>query len=119
MAPKSRPAKPRPLHLLREVLDHEVVDAEGDSCGMVDDIELEWTKAGPRVAALQLGPGAWSRRLPRPLGALARWVFGGAVVRIPWAEVVEISEVIRLRSRASAWGAGALDRRLGRWMPKG
>ena len=119
MAPKPKPGKPRPLHLLREVLDHEVVDAEGDSCGMVDDIELEWTKGGPCVAALHLGPGAWSRRLPRPLGAIARWVFGRAVVRIPWAEVVEISEVIRLRSRASTWGAGALDRRLGRWMPKG
>ncbi|MGM9490793.1 hypothetical protein [Ideonella sp. YS5] len=119
MATRTDRRRARPLHLLREVLDHEIVDVEGRSCGMVDDIELEWTTDGPRVVALQLGPGAWSRRLPRALGALARRVFGRAVVRIPWAEVVEISEVIRLSSRASTWGAGALDRRLGRWMPRG
>jgi sporulation protein YlmC with PRC-barrel domain len=113
------PGKGRALHLLREVLDHEVVDAEGRSCGMVDDLELEWMVDGPCVAALQLGPGAWSRRLPRLLRGLARRLFGSAVVRIPWAEVAEVSEVIRLRSRATAWGAGALDRRLGRWMPRG
>ena len=119
MAPRTKPHKGRALHLLREVLDHEVVDVEGNSCGMVDDIELEWTVDGPGVAALQLGPGAWSRRLPRPLGALARRLFGSAVVRIPWAEVSEVTEVIRLRSRAGTWGAGELDRRLGLWLPKG
>jgi sporulation protein YlmC with PRC-barrel domain len=119
MASGSGSPKGRVLHLLREVLDHEIVDCDGNSCGMVDDIELEWTVDGPGVAALQLGPGAWSRRLPRPLGALARWIFGRAVVRIPWAEVSEVTEVIRLRSRASRWGAGELDRRLGRWMPRG
>lgn len=119
MVRRTSPAKPRALHLQREVLDHEVVDADGHSCGMVDDIELEWTVDGPVVTALQLGPGAWSRRLPRPLGALARRVFGAAVVRIPWSEVSEVSEVIRLRSRAGRWGAGELDRRLGLWMPRG
>jgi sporulation protein YlmC with PRC-barrel domain len=119
MASGSGSPKGRVLHLLREVLDHEIVDCDGNSCGMVDDIELEWTVDGPGVAALQLGPGAWSRRLPRPLGSLARWIFGRAVVRIPWAEVSEVTEIIRLRSRASRWGAGELDRRLGRWMPGG
>jgi sporulation protein YlmC with PRC-barrel domain len=119
MATGSSPHKGRVLHLLREVLDHEIVDCDGNSSGMVDDIELEWTADGPAVAALLLGPGAWSLRLPRPLGALARRIFGQAVVRIPWAEVSEVTEVIRLRSRASRWGAGELDRRLGRWMPGG
>jgi sporulation protein YlmC with PRC-barrel domain len=108
----------RPLHLMREVLDHEVLDADGVSCGMVDDIELEWTKGGPAVAALLLGPGAWAERLPRWLRAPVRAVFGRGLVRIPWAEVVKVDEVVCLRSKAAAWGAGALDRRLGRWVAR-
>src|SRR4029079_83330 len=54
----------RRLDLLREVLDHEVVDVEGTSCGMVDDIEFAAGERGPEVAALLIGPGAWTPRLP-------------------------------------------------------
>jgi len=108
----------RPLHLLREVLDHEVVDVDGVSCGMVDDLEIEWTPHGPAVAALLLGPGAWSRRLPHWLRAPVRRIFGSAIVRIPWREVARISETIALRSRADAWGAGALDRSLSKWIAR-
>jgi sporulation protein YlmC with PRC-barrel domain len=108
----------RPLHLLREVLDHEVVDVDGVSCGMVDDLEIEWTPQGPAVAALLLGPGAWSRRLPHWLRALVRRIFGCAIVRIPWREVARVSETVALRSRADAWGAGALDRSLSKWIER-
>jgi sporulation protein YlmC with PRC-barrel domain len=114
----TKKAKTRSLHLLREVLDHEVVDVDGVPCGMVDDLALEWTIDGPSVVALLLGPGAWVPRLPAPLRGLARRVFGTARVRIPWAEVTQVSEVIRLRSRAGRWGAGKLDRRFGRWLAK-
>ena len=108
----------RLLCLLREVRDHEVVDVDGVSCGMVDDLEIGWTARGPAVAALLLGPGAWSRRLPRWLQAAAQRVFGRAIVRIPWHEVAQVSETITLRSRAEAWGAGALDRRLSAWIAR-
>lgn len=108
----------RPLHLLREVLDHEVVDVDGVSCGMVDDLEIAWTERGPAVAALLLGPGAWSRRLPHWLQGLVRRIFGRATVRIPWREVAQVSETIALRSRADAWGAGALDRSLSKWIAR-
>jgi len=108
----------RPLHVLREVLDHEVVDVAGISCGMVDDLEIAWTPQGPAIAALLLGPGAWSRRLPRWLRGLARRIFGDAIVRIPWREVAQVSETVGLRSRADAWGAGALDRSLSKWIAR-
>jgi sporulation protein YlmC with PRC-barrel domain len=114
----TRTLRTRPLHLLREVLDHEIVDADGVPCGRVDDIELDWTPNGPGVVALLLGPGAWVPRLPRPWRGAARWLFGRARVRIPWAEVEEVSTVVRLRSRAEQWGAGALDRRCGRWLAR-
>ena len=108
----------RRLHLLREVLDHEVVDVEGTSCGIVDDIELSWGAEGPAVTALLLGPGAWVPRMPKMLQGISRRIFGTSLVRIPWSEVTRVSEVIHLRSPARAWGAGALDERIGRWMAK-
>jgi sporulation protein YlmC with PRC-barrel domain len=111
-------SRPRTLHLLREVLDHEVVDADGVSCGMVDDIELGPAGSATGVKALLLGPGAWTERLPRRLRGLARRVFGQGLVRIPWEEVIQVGEVIRLRSRAEAWGAGELDRRTARWIAR-
>ena len=59
------------LDLVRDVLDHEVVDADGVPCGIVDDVELEG-RAGStlRVRALLLGVEVWSDRLPT---SCARW----------------------------------------------
>ena len=108
----------RRVDLLREVLDHEVVDADGVSCGMVDDIEFRNTPQGPVVAGLRLGPGAWSTRLPALLRLAAQRVFGGEVMLVQWSEVAEIAETIRLRSRAAELGLGRLDRKVGRWLER-
>jgi hypothetical protein len=110
--------KPRSLDLLREVLDHEVVDADDVSCGMVDDLEFAQTSGGPVVVALLVGPGAWEPRLPAMLRLAAGKLFGRALVRVAWQEVTEISEVIRLASTASALGLGRLDRKVGRWLAR-
>jgi len=108
----------RRLDLMREVLDHEVVDADGTSCGIVDDIEFEPGNAGLVVAALMLGPGAWSPRLPALLALGCEALFGRKVVRVPWQEVIEITEVIRLASKASELRLGVLDRKVGRWLAR-
>lgn len=106
----------RRVDLLREVLDKEVLDADGESCGVVDDIEFAPTPDGPAVVALRFGPGAWGPRLPALLALLARVGFGRKVVRVEWSHVAEIAEVIRLDAPAAALGLGAIDRRLGRWL---
>ena len=111
-------SKPRALHLMREVLDHEVVDADDVSCGMVDDIEFMQTERGPAPAALLIGPGAWAPRLPALLEWVALELFGPGRVRVPWSEIAEVSEVIRLRSSASALRLGVLDRKVGRWLAR-
>jgi sporulation protein YlmC with PRC-barrel domain len=108
----------RRLDLLREVLDHEVVDVEGTSCGMVDDSEFAAGKRGPEVAALLIGPGAWTPRLPALFALGCERLFGSGVVRVPWPEVTEISETVRLRSKASELGLGRLDRKAGRWLAR-
>jgi len=108
----------RRLDLLREVLDHEVVDADGVSCGIVDDLEFRSGERGPELVALLLGPGAWAPRLPALFALAVQAVFGHAKVGVPWNEVVEIGETIRLHSRAAELGLGRLDRKVGRWIAK-
>jgi hypothetical protein len=103
------------------VLDHELIDVDNVSCGMVDDIELSNTGDGPTVKALLVGPGAWINRLPALLQWPAEKLFGRQVVRVSWEHVAHVSETIQLESKASALGLGRLDRRMGKWlshMPK-
>ena len=105
------------LDLMRELLDHEVVDSEDVACGRVDDIELaNLPGKGPIVTALLIGPGAWARRLPALLQWFAVHLCGKAIVRVPWEEVAEIGQSIRLRSTASALKLGRLDRKVGQWI---
>jgi hypothetical protein len=108
----------RRLDLLREVLDHEVVDADDVACGMVDDLEFAPTARGPMVAALLLGPGAAGPRLPALFAFAAAKLFGRRIVRVPWRHVVEISEVIRLDAKAADLGLGGADRKVGRWLAR-
>jgi hypothetical protein len=101
--------------VMRDLVDHELQDCNGIACGMVDDVELE-AEHPPRIVALLVGPGVWQWRLP----ALARLCVGAVVgtkrVRVPFGEVADISEVIRLRSTATHLGLGTVDRRVGRWL---
>jgi sporulation protein YlmC with PRC-barrel domain len=106
------------LDLMREVLDHEIVDVDGVSCGMVDDIELAGAAEGPVVKALLVGPGAWARRMPALLELTAAKIFGRKIVRVPWDEVEQVTETIKLKSRASALGLGRVDREVGRWLSR-
>lgn len=106
----------QPLDLLREVLDHELVDANGVSCGMVDDVEFADTPRGPVPVALFAGPGAWGPRLPALAALVARGLFGVRRVRVPWEAVDDIGETIRLKTSAGALGLGVVDRKVGRWL---
>jgi hypothetical protein len=107
------------LDLYRQVLDHEIVDCEDLPCGTVDDMEVEGTAGESlRVTALLVGPGAWGPRLPALFAFFARLVCGRHVVRVPWPEIAEIGEKIKLCSRAAPLGLGVKDRQLGLWLAK-
>jgi sporulation protein YlmC with PRC-barrel domain len=89
-------------HLLGlEVLDRQLVDAEGELCGKVDDLELDSRGGRARVTAIVFGPAAWPDRLPRLLAPLARRLFRGKVTRIEWEQVAELSSAVRLKLRTS------------------
>lgn len=107
------------LELMREVLDHELVDVNGVSCGMVDDIEFDHEPGRPPVVAnLVVGPRAWSARTPALLSWLVRLVVRAPVVRVPWNEVEHVTETIELRSTAASLGLGKADRRVARWLSR-
>jgi hypothetical protein len=99
------------LDIVREVLDHEVVDSNNVPCGMVDDLIVEGLAGGElKVTALLVGAGAWTKRLPAMFERLGALLFGTQVTSVPWAEVESITERVKLRSEAAALGLGRADR---------
>lgn len=107
------------LDIVRQVLDHEVVDSNNLPCGMVDDLEVEAELGGElRVTALLVGAGAWTRRLPSAFEGLAAWVFGTQQMRVPWSEVESVTERVKLRSRAEDLGLGRADRKASKLLEK-
>jgi sporulation protein YlmC with PRC-barrel domain len=99
--------------LAADLRDLQIEDSEGKCCGIVDDIELDGKPGGKlTVAALLVGPGAYRGRLPRWAEWLATHLAGKAIVRVPWAEVTDISSVVALRRTAHELGLGRTDERL-------
>jgi sporulation protein YlmC with PRC-barrel domain len=100
------------------VLDHQLLDAEGRRCGKVDDIALE---GGPgedlEVAAILCGAGVWRARAGW-IGRVAAWLGGGGRVRIPWSDVAEVGSHVKLRRRAEELGLGRGDDRLRPYIEK-
>jgi sporulation protein YlmC with PRC-barrel domain len=100
------------------LLDHQLLDADGRRCGKVDDIALEGAPGeNLEVVAILSGPGVWRSRAGL-LGRLAAWLGGGGRVRIPWDEVVDVRSHVKLRRRADELGLGRGDDRLRPYIAK-
>jgi hypothetical protein len=99
------------LKLVGEVRDLQIVDVEGRRCGIADEVELSGSVGEKlKISRLLVGPGAYSRRLPRWINALIRIIAGQRVVRVPWAEVKRITSVIELKGAAERYGLARGDR---------
>lgn len=95
----------KPIKLLSEVRDLQVVDSEGRKCGIVDDIEFAGGPGRPlTVKALLIGPGAWKGRLPGWAYGLTRLIAGEAVARVPWTQVDHVTSRVFLRKPAAELG---------------
>ncbi len=100
------------------LLDHQLLDAEGRRCGKVDDIALEGGPGeGLEVVAILCGPGVWRARAGR-IGRIAAWLGGGGRVRVPWEEVDGVDSHVKLRKRAQELGLGRGDDRLRPYIEK-
>lgn len=111
------------LHLVRDVLDKRVVDRNGREMGRVDGIVLEARGgAGPRVSAIEIGPAVLAHRIAPLLG---RWVsaiehaFGvdeGRPLRIPFTDILDIADDVKVDRAVGETSAATVERRLRRWI---
>jgi sporulation protein YlmC with PRC-barrel domain len=92
------------------ILDHQLVDGDGQNCGKVDDLEISGLDGdSPEVIEILVGGNAWrSRGL---LGRLAARLSGDAV-HVPWPEVDSVTSVVTLKRPAAEL---RLNRGTDRW----
>ena len=95
------------LLLMRDLVDNQLVDCEGERITKVAGVEVELREdARPVVRALLVGPEPMARRIGPRLGRLVQRITGGRrEVRIPWERVEEAGPDIKLNVSASATGA--------------
>jgi sporulation protein YlmC with PRC-barrel domain len=90
-----------------DLLDRQIVDADGEPVGKVDDVELTYGDDGvPSVTALLCGQQALGERIG---GALGRWIVATArrmseppdrpPIRIPMSFIAEVTSAINLSVR--------------------
>ena len=104
------------LSLGRDVLDKQLLDAEGRPFGKVDGVVLELRlDAPPRVVALEVGAATRLARLPRwmtrPLGGLAT---RATATRIPRSAVLSVAREIRVGIDATETPAWRVEKWLAR-----
>lgn len=100
------------MNLVRDVLDKELLDREGEPMGRVDGLVMRVGKSSqPRITHIEIGgPVPWERvhpALARLAIRLAR-LWGpkrGDEVRIPWAHVETVGRDIKLDVEAKKTGA--------------
>ena len=89
------------LDMARQVLDRLVVDCNNVPCGRVDDLTMEGAPGTQlKIKDIVIGPGPASARLPELGRVIVRKVFGKRCVAIPWAEVMIVTDHIKLKSSA-------------------
>lgn len=103
----------RTLDLVRDVLDHEILDVDGVPCGMVDDVEFGADDGGSlRIVALLVGARPMADRLPFGLGRLLHRFVRRSPVRVPWSSVARVLDQVRLSVTAASLGLDRGERRV-------
>src|SRR6185437_871988 len=101
---------PLPAHvlLMRDIVDNQILDADGERVTKVGGVEAEASDDGaePVICNLLIGPEPLARRVGERTAACVRWLTrGGRTVRIPWSDVTAVGPDVRPRVKASATGA--------------
>jgi hypothetical protein len=89
------------MDIARDLQDHQMLDRNGQACGRIDDILIQWDASGARLGPLLSGGGFLLDQLGQ-LGRLLRPLlrFRGArrEVSIEWTEIMRVEpHVIHLR----------------------
>jgi hypothetical protein len=108
------------IKLVSELLDLPLVDKDGRTCGIVDDVEFDGAPGGPlALKALLVGPGAYSGRLPRWAFALVSLVAGDRIARVPLDKVETIDTAVHLTCPAEEVGLHQTENRVRALIPHG
>lgn len=106
------------LKLVSQLLDLPLIDSDGNYCGIVDDIEFDGSPGKKtRLAALLVGPGAYSRRIPAWAMGLVRMVAGDRITRVPICKVESIKSFVQLKATARELGLNKTEAKAARWIP--
>jgi hypothetical protein len=97
---------------MRDLMDSQLLTADGIKIGRADDIEGEWREDGALILTyVQTGPQALAGRVGPRLRPLARWIFRDRFDhRIPLSEVLDAGPTLRLRGEAATYVVGRSDR---------
>lgn len=108
-----------PLDLALTVLDRQLVDCQGHRCGRVDDIELAGEPGTPlTITYLLVGQRAAIQRLPRALRLLMAPFARGSAVPVAWANIDDVSHVVKLSKTDDELGLGRGERRAAHWLAR-
>jgi sporulation protein YlmC with PRC-barrel domain len=87
------------IDIALSVLDHQLVDGDGQNCGKIDDLEIAGLDTdSPEVVEIIVGSNAWRSR--GRLGRLAARLSRNAV-HLPWPEVESVTSVVTLKRPAA------------------
>lgn len=85
------------IALVRDLLDKQLVDREGEPLGRVDGIVMTYdADAAPRITHLELGAQTLARRLPRPFRGALAWLGHRLSPRGSQPYRIEVSRIIQL-----------------------
>jgi len=111
------------MHLVRDLLDKLVVDRHGREIGRADAVIVDIRPdAPPRVSAIEIGPAVIAYRVAPIFG---RWMAGvehalgiaeGRPLRIPFGDILDTRDRIKVDRAAGETVAAALEHRLRKWV---
>jgi sporulation protein YlmC with PRC-barrel domain len=108
-----------PLNILREVRDLQVVDRDGNNCGICDDVEFQGGPGEPLVIhGLLIGITALLHRLPPWISHVPGWIIPRHLVRVPWEDVENVTSRIKLKRPAGHYGLLRTDNRLAPYLKR-
>lgn len=100
------------LYAMRDLVDMQLVTADGKRIGRVADVECEWhADGGLALLCLRTGPRALARRFGALPGKVAGVVFRDRFERrIALDEIAEVGLEVRLHGQAEDYAVGQSER---------
>jgi hypothetical protein len=100
------------LYAMRDLVDMQLVTADGKRIGRVADVDCEWrADGGLALLRLRTGPRALARRFGALPGKIAGFVFRDRFERgIALDEIAEVGLEVRLRGQAENYAVGQSER---------